>query len=112
MGKSADTRAGQHHDESAIIGPSDRLLSIGWHWNYGFLRRPEMDNRDGFRGFCYEHPDGDMIYSERGDHEKICFFNEWLDGETHEKYLTLDPRPTKFLVEEYGSRLHPGRVKF
>lgn len=98
------------HKET-LIGQNDRLLSIGWHWNYGFLRRSDMDNRDGFCGFCYEHPDGDMIYTERGDHESICFFNEWLDAETNEKYLTLDPRPTKDLVEEYGSRTHPGRVQ-
>lgn len=111
MGKSADQGANKYYDGPNAIGPEDRLISIGWHWNYGFLRRPEMDAKDGYSGFCYESPDGDMIYTERGDHDKICFFNEWLDGETHEKYLTLDPRPTKFLVEEYGSRSHPGRVQ-
>lgn len=112
MGQSTDQGADKRHDESTLIGSTDRLISIGWHWNYGFLRRSELDNQGGYRGFCYEAPDGDMIYTERGDHDTICFFNEWLDGETHEKYLTIDPRPTKFLVEEYGSRLNPGRVKF
>lgn len=111
MGQSTDQSADQHNHEPTLIGPNDRLISIGWHWNYGFLRRPEMDAKDGYAGFCYESPDGDMIYTERGDHETVCFFNEWLDGETHEKYLTLDPRPTKFLVEEYGSKSHPGRVQ-
>lgn len=97
--------------ESYLIGPKDKLISIGWHWNYGFLRRPELDNRDGYIGYCYEYPDGDMIYSQRGDHATICFINEWLDGDTGERYLTLDPRPTKELVEEYGSKSHPGRCQ-
>lgn len=112
MGQSTDQGANQRHDEPTSIGPNDRLLSIGWHWNYGFLRRPEMDNKEGFSGFCYESPEGDMIYTERGDHETICFFNEWLDGETLEKYLTLDPRATAELVAEYGSKSQPGRVRF
>ncbi len=111
MGQSTHQGADQYHNGQIGIGPKDKLISIGWHWNYGFLRRPEMDNRDGFTGYCYESPDADMIYTERGDHDKICFFNEWLDAETHEKYLTLDPRPTDFLVAEYGSRRYPGRVK-
>ncbi len=99
-------------EEKSLIGPKDKLISIGWHWNYGFLRRSDMDNRDGYKGFCYEYPDGDMIYTERGDHATVAFFNEWLDGETNEKYLTLDPRSTAELVKEYGSRSHPGRVRF
>lgn len=111
MGQYQNTGSNQRHDEPTLIGPNDRLVSIGWHWNYGFLRRSELDDKEGYRGFCYEAPCGDMIYTERGDHETICFFNEWKDGETGELYLTLDPRPTEFLVAEYGSRTHPGRVK-
>lgn len=111
MGQSTDQGANQRHDEPTFIGPNDSLIRHGWHWNFGFLRRPERDNEEGYRGFCYEAPDGDMIYTERSDHETICFLNEWLDGDTGEKYLTLDPRPTKFLVEEYGSRIHPGRSR-
>lgn len=111
MGQQQDTSTDQYYDEPTQIGIKDRLVSIGWHWNYGFLRRSELDNTEGYRGFCYEYPDGDMIYTEREDHEDVCFFNEWLDAETHEKYLTLDPRPTEFLVAEYGSRRYPGRIK-
>lgn len=111
MGQHQDQSTKQSDHESDFIGPNDRLISIGWHWNYGFLRRKELDNSEGYRGFCYEYPDGDMIYTEREDHEWICFINEWYDPDKDEKYLTLDPRPTKFLVEEYGSKLHPGRLK-
>lgn len=111
MGQSANKSADKYNDEPTLIGPRDRLIRIGWHWNFGFLRRPEMDNKDGYKGYCYEYPDGDMVYTQRRDHETICFFNEWLDAETGEKYLTIDPRKTKFLVEEYGSRSHPGRVQ-
>jgi len=101
-----------YDSEPTMIGPNDRLLSIGWHWNYGFLRRRELDNKDGYRGYCYEYPDGDMIYTEREDHATVAFFNEWMDADRGEKYLTLDPRPTADLVKEYGSRSHPGRVQF
>ena len=111
MGQSADKSADQHHDEPTFIGPNDRLTRVGWHWNFGFLRRSEYDNHQGYSGFCYEYPDGDMIYTQREDHESICFINEWTDAETGERYLTLDPRPTKFLVEEYGSKLFPGRMR-
>ena len=38
---------------------TDKRISVGWHWTYGWLRRPEEDNEDGF---AYEDPEGDMIY--------------------------------------------------
>lgn len=112
MGQSTDQGANQRDHEPTLVGPDDRLTRIGWHWNFGFLRRAELDNKEGYRGFCYEYPDGDLIYTEREDHETICFFNEWTDADTGERYLTLDPRPTKFLVEEYGSKSFPGRNRF
>lgn len=111
MGQQADTSAKQRDHEPTTIGPDDRLVTIGWHWNYGFLRRSDLDNKEGYRGFCYEAPDGDMIYTEREDHEHLCFFNQWRDADTGETYLTLDPRETDFLVNEYGSKINPGRFR-
>jgi hypothetical protein len=113
MGQQQDQGADQLNDEPTQIGPNDRLVGIGWHWNFGILRCSEFDNEEGYRGFCYEFPSGKLrIYSQREDHNKICFFNQWQDADTGEMYLTFDPRPTAELVEEYGSRTHPGKVKF
>ena len=112
MGQQQGQSADKYHDEPTLIGPNDRLIGIGWHWNFGFLRRPECDNEEGYRGFCYESPDGKLkLYSEREDHEFVCFFNCWHDPDRNERYVTFDPRPTEFLVEEYGSKTVPGRSK-
>ena len=80
----------------------DEWLSHGWHWSYGWLRRIDMDNDGGYRGFCYEAPDGDMIYTQRRDHRLICFFEQWRDRETGEVYLTLHPDRTASLIRRYG----------
>ena len=112
MGQQQDQGADKRNDEPTFIGPNDRLVRSGWHWEFGFLRRSELDDKEGYRGFCYEYPDGDMIYTERADHASICFINEWTDDETGERFLTLDPRPTKLLVEEYGSRTNPGLARY
>jgi hypothetical protein len=112
MGQQQDQSANERNYEPTLLGPKDRLVSIGWHWSYGILRRSECDHEDGYRGFCYEFPNGLLkIYSQRDDHEIQCFFNEWVDPDTGEKYLTLDPRPTDFLVKEYGSKTVPGRLR-
>jgi len=37
----------------------DKRISVGWHWTYGWLRRPECDEPFGY---AYEEPDGDMVF--------------------------------------------------
>ena len=56
------------------------IVRCGPHHTFGWLRRPEKDNRDGY---CYEAPDGDLIYA----HAKSMVLYEMVDAETGEHYL-------------------------
>ena len=38
----------------------DKTINIGPHWQYGWLRRPELD--DPKIGYAYEEPDGEIVY--------------------------------------------------
>ena len=58
--------------------------STGPHWSYGWLRRTELDS--AVEGFCYETPDGDLVYSTHEDHEEIMVLFEVID-EMGEPYL-------------------------
>ncbi len=57
--------------------------STGPHWTYGWLRRTELDSAT--EGFCYEAPDGDLVYSTHEDHEEIMILFEVVgaDGESY-----------------------------
>ena len=70
----------------------DRLIKSGWHWQFGWLRRPEKDCENGY---CYEAPDGDIIYSGRMDHKLVLYLDCREDADTGEKYLCLNKYPTK-----------------
>ena len=58
--------------------------SCGPHWTYGWLRRPELDTHD--EGYCYEAPDGLLIYSSQEDHIEVMTLFEVI-GEDGEPYL-------------------------
>ena len=70
----------------------DEILSTGWHWSYGWLRRPEEDRPFGF---CYEDGDGDLIYSIAPPHRKQLYLACCRDRVSGEKYLRLHTAPTK-----------------
>jgi len=57
-----------------------RLVSTGWHWQYGWLRRPELDD-SAVRGFVYERADGDLVVSSQPRHEKAMLLNLWEDDD-------------------------------
>ena len=61
-----------------------KIVRCGFHHTFGWLRRPELDNRDGY---CYEAPDGDLIYSAMFHHDKGMVLYEMIDAETGEHYL-------------------------
>lgn len=65
----------------------DEILSIGPHWQFGWLRRMELDTDED--GFCYEHPDGDLIYSAAPNHEYMLMLHCCRDSVTGEKYVRL-----------------------
>jgi hypothetical protein len=60
------------------------IVRCGFHHTFGWLRRPELDNRDGY---CYEAPDGDLIYRAMFHHDKGMVLYELIDAETGEHYL-------------------------
>jgi hypothetical protein len=60
------------------------IVRCGFHHTFGWLRRSELDNRDGY---CYEAPDGDLIYSAMFHHDKGMVLYELIDAETGEHYL-------------------------
>lgn len=66
------------------------FLKSGWHWQFGWLRRPGEDCE---HGYCYEAPDGDMIFSGRPDHKKLLFLDCYRDDETDERYLCFNKLP-------------------
>ena len=67
-----------------------RYLNTGWHWEYGWLRRPELD---GQHGYCYEEPDGDLVFTPATRHRKACRLSAWDDN--GERFLILSHVPTR-----------------
>lgn len=43
----------------------------GWHWEYGWLRRPELDASDPVR-YAYERPDGAIAYTSLPEHREMA----------------------------------------
>jgi hypothetical protein len=70
----------------------DKYISSGWHYRYGWLRRPELDDANGY---AYEEPDGDLIFSSRVNHSVRAYLDCWHDADTGERYLTFTRLPTK-----------------
>lgn len=67
----------------------DKLIGTVWHWNLGWLRRPEMDDENGY---CYEEPDGDLVFTTCRLHKKnlrLCLW-ETPDGE---RYTSISKAP-------------------
>ncbi len=64
----------------------DKTISKGWHWEYGWLRRPELDEAD--TGYAYEEPDGDIVYVNLPQAKKKTML-ECRETESGERYLCL-----------------------
>lgn len=63
----------------------DELVRHGWHWSFGWLRRPELDAHSMY---CYETPDGDQIFC-RGRYR--VYLDCRKDEDTQELYVCLAP---------------------
>ena len=68
----------------------DKWIKSGWHWSFGWLRRQELDDDNGY---CFEDGDGDLIFTQRKDHHLVCYLDCWEDSVSHERYLTMNPEP-------------------
>ena len=69
-----------------LQGEKDPLAHRRW------LRRPELDNEDGY---CYEEPDGNLVFSPLLRHRKALSLSCWYDVEIGENYLVLNHAPCK-----------------
>jgi hypothetical protein len=69
---------------------SDKIVCSGWHWSFGWLRRPELD-QDGM--FAYEDGDGDLVFSKEAHHQHGLYLACLQDSKTNEKYLTISQAP-------------------
>ncbi|CAB4131217.1 hypothetical protein UFOVP122_64 [uncultured Caudovirales phage] len=66
----------------------DPIIKHGWHWSFGWLRRPEYDEPDWY---CYEEPDGDMWLSTL----PFLYLDLRRDKKTGELYTTRAPIPKR-----------------
>jgi hypothetical protein len=75
----------------------DMVIRIVWHWQIGWLRRPEMDDDNGY---CYEEPDGDLVYTRDKRHRKNVQLVIWRqpNGET---YTTFSKAPGPAPVHKF-----------
>ncbi len=71
---------------------TDAIVKHGWHWSFGFLRRPELDQDEMH---CYEHPNGDLIYSKRHEHKHQMYLDSRVDEDSGEEYSCLAPIPRR-----------------
>ena len=70
--------------------PSDKLLFTGWHNTFGWLRRPELDDENGY---CYEDGDGTLYFTSRRAHKTAVLLDCW-ETEQGERYLAFHPIPS------------------
>lgn len=80
----------------------DKLIGTVWHWQVGWLRRPELDNEDGY---CYEEPDGDLVYTGFRLHRKVARLNIWEEPDG-DRYTTLSKAPLPASEYRMALRLH------
>lgn len=69
---------------------ADRQISNGFHWSFGWQRRFALDTAEGF---CYEHPDGSLIFSRDPRHRICAHLTHWHDAETGESYSAFSAHP-------------------
>ena len=71
---------------------TDTLVKHGWHWSFGWLRRPELDQDNMY---CYEEPDGDLVFSKRLEHKNQLYLDCRHDEEIGENYTCLAKLPRR-----------------
>jgi hypothetical protein len=113
MGKSADQGRDKsnlpterHRSRRVAKVVKDQKVGGGWHWSFGWLRRPECDNH---YGYCYEEPSGDLIYTNRKDHQHIAYLDKWKDGETGEFFCSFNQMRTGQNLILHGRRKIPSQ---
>ena len=73
----------------------DILVSEGWHWSFGWLRRPELDTMepDGEfldeQHYCYEMPDGELVFTPFEHHKEKMRLGIYVEADSGERYITM-----------------------
>jgi hypothetical protein len=70
----------------------DPIIKHGWHWSFGWLRRPEMDQQGMY---CYEEPDGDLVLSAQPAHERAIYLDCREDLKTGKRYTCISHIPKR-----------------
>ena len=91
----------------------DLVVRTGWHWQFGWLRRRDLDDA---HGYCYEEPDGDQVFFRDAECQNMVILEERVISETGETYLCLchDPpnaQQRRDLVKLYMKFKLPKRAK-
>jgi hypothetical protein len=95
LGEPGDPGAEEHHDGphaetegSFTMGVvNDKVIRSGWHWQFGWLRRRDLDDDNGY---CYEEPDGDLLYFRDSENKNMVYLDQRLDHRTGSPYLCLN----------------------
>jgi hypothetical protein len=82
--KTTSRLVGSNEDQPMQNKTKDKIVSRGWHYTYGWLRRREEDKP---YGFCYEDGDGDLVYTPHPRHRDMVYLECREDAETGERYL-------------------------
>jgi len=86
----------------------DVVVSEGWHWTYGWMRRPDLDVV--YTGYAYEDGDGTIMIFKDRIHRKHVYLMCCKDQESGELYLRVNTAPRicdnwkRYLREKYVSK--------
>lgn len=84
------------------MGVVDRTVRTGWHWEFGWLRRRDLDNQNGY---CYEEPDGDQVYFPNETAKNMVLLDQRIDSVTGEAYVCMSGgRVSRALGEKLAKR--------
>ena len=70
----------------------DELVSTIWHWEAAMLRRPDMDNEEGY---CYEEADGTLIFTRDPRHRRAMRLCVWRGADGF-YYTSISHAPYPF----------------
>jgi hypothetical protein len=68
-----------------------KVIKSGWHHSFGWLRRPELDDRE-MNLWAYEEPNGDHRMSSDPRHERAAYLDLW-EAPGGERYFAFSVVP-------------------
>lgn len=68
-----------------------KIVKSGMHYSFGWMRHPEKDEPGSY---CYEKPDGSLLYTTRRDHSVFAYVHQCVDEWSGETLFIMDSEPT------------------